>query len=140
MEEVVRIDKFLWAVRVFKTRSEATDACKGNKVKVEGTNAKPSKMIKVGEIIVVRKAAIIYTFKVLKLTENRLGAKLVPEFVENLTPQAELDKLKAPVETLVLKRDRGTGRPTKRDRRQMEEMWDSIDINQAEDLDDPDEA
>lgn len=140
MEEVVRIDKFLWAVRVFKTRSEATDACKGNKVKVEGTNAKPSKMIKVGEIIVVRKAAIFYTFKVLKLTENRLGAKLVPEFVENLTPQAELDKLKAPVETLVLKRDRGTGRPTKRDRRQMEEMWDSIDINQAEDLDDPDEA
>ena len=140
MEEVVRIDKFLWAVRVFKTRSEATDACKGNKVKVEGTNAKPSKMIKVGEIIVVRKAAIFYTFKVLKLTENRLGAKLVPEFVENLTPQAELDKLKAPVETLVLKRDRGTGRPTKRDRRQMEEMWDSININQAEDLDDPDEA
>ena len=140
MEEVVRIDKFLWAVRVFKTRSEATDACKGNKVKVEGTNAKPSKMIKVGEIIVVRKAAIIYTFKVLKLTENRLGAKLVPEFVENLTPQAELDKLKAPVETLVLKRDRGTGRPTKRDRRQMEEMWESIDINQVEDFDDPDGA
>ena len=140
MEEVVRIDKFLWAVRVFKTRSEATDACKGNKVKVEGTNAKPSKMIKVGEIIVVRKAAIFYTFKVLKLTENRLGAKLVPEFVENLTPQAELDKLKAPVETLVLKRDRGTGRPTKRDRRQMEEMWVSIDINQVEDFDDPGEA
>ncbi len=138
MDEVVRIDKFLWAVRIFKTRSEATDACKGNKVKVEGTNAKPSKMIKVGEIIVVRKAAIFYTFRVLKLIENRLGAKLVPEYLENLTPQTELDKLKAPVETLVLKRDRGTGRPTKRDRRQMEEMWGSIDVNQVEDFDDPD--
>jgi len=138
MDEVVRIDKFLWAVRIFKTRSEATDACKGNKVKVEGTNAKPSKMIKVGEIIIVRKAAIFYTFRVLKLIENRLGAKLVPEYLENLTPQTELDKLKAPVETLVLKRDRGTGRPTKRDRRQMEEMWGSIDVNQVEDFDDPD--
>ena len=138
MDEVVRIDKFLWAVRIFKTRSEATDACKGNKVKVEGTNAKPSKMIKVGEIIVVRKAAIFYTFRVLKLIENRLGAKLVPEYLENLTPQTELDKLEAPVETLVLKRDRGTGRPTKRDRRQMEEMWGSIDVNQVEDFDDPD--
>lgn len=138
MDEVVRIDKFLWAVRIFKTRSEAADACKGNKVKVEGTNAKPSKMIKVGEIIIVRKAAIFYTFRVLKLIENRLGAKLVPEYLENLTPQTELDKLKAPVETLVLKRDRGTGRPTKRDRRQMEEMWGSIDVNQVEDFDDPD--
>lgn len=140
MEEVVRIDKFLWAVRIFKTRSEATDACKGNKVKVEGTNAKPSKMIKVGEIIVVRKAAIFYSFMVLKLTENRLGAKLVPEYLENLTPQTELDKLKAPAETLVLKRDRGTGRPTKKDRRQMEGMWDTIDVNHVEDPDDPYEA
>lgn len=138
MEEVVRIDKYLWAIRVFKTRNEAADACKGNKVKIDGVNAKPSKMIKVGDVLTVRKAAISYTYKVLKLIGNRLGAKSVPEYAQNLTPQAELDKLKAPVETFFLKRDQGAGRPTKRDRRQMEEMWGSMDTNPISDADDDD--
>lgn len=127
MSDVVRIDKLLWAIRVFKTRTEATDACKGGKVKVAGTNVKPSRMVKVGETIDVRKGSVQYSYKIKQLTEHRLGAKLVPDFAENLTPQAELDKLMAPVETFFLRRDRGTGRPTKKDRRSMEDAWDQID-------------
>lgn len=127
MSDVVRIDKLLWAIRVFKTRTEATDACKGGKVKVAGTNVKPSRMVKVGETIDVRKGSVQYSYRIKQLTEHRLGAKLVPDFAENLTPQAELDKLMAPVETFFLRRDRGTGRPTKKDRRSMEDAWDQID-------------
>lgn len=113
--ESVRIDKFLWAIRVFKTRSEAAEACKGNRVKVNDADAKPSRDVKVGDVITVRKAAVYYKWKVLGLIENRVGAQLVPQYAENQTPQEELDKLKAPVETFFVKRDRGTGRPTKKD-------------------------
>lgn len=136
MAEEVRIDKYLWAIRAFKTRSEAADSCKGNKVKVNGADAKPSKMIKIGDTIQVRKAAIYYTYKVIGLIENRVGAQLVPQYAENQTPQSELDKLKAPVETFFVKRDRGAGRPTKKDRRTIEAMWDEIDFN-SELPDDP---
>ncbi len=122
MEEV-RIDKYLWAIRAFKTRSDATEACKGNKVKVNGQDAKPSRNIRIGDLITVRKGAVTYTYKVLDLIEKRQGAKLVSQFVENLTPEEELEKLRAPVETFFLKRDRGTGRPTKKERRQMEALW-----------------
>ena len=122
MAEEVRIDKYLWAIRAFKTRSEAADACKGNRVKVNDADAKPSKMIRIGDRIEVRKAAIHYTYRVTGLIENRVGAQLVPQYAENLTPQSELDKLKAPVETFFVKRDRGTGRPTKKDRRSMDEF------------------
>lgn len=131
MEEV-RIDKFLWAVRVFKTRSEAADACKGNKVKIDGKDVKPARMIKVGETIVVRKAAVYFTYRVKDLIENRVGPKLVENYVDNLTPQAELDKLAAPVETFFLKRDRGAGRPTKKERRTIEAMWDSMGDSESE--------
>ncbi|MGN1215795.1 MAG: RNA-binding S4 domain-containing protein [Candidatus Cryptobacteroides sp.] len=124
-----RIDKYLWAIRVFKTRTEATDACKGGKVKIAGVNAKPSRPVKEGEVIEVRKNAVLYTYKVKAVIERRVGAKLVPEYAENITPQAEIDKLKAPVETFFLKRDRGMGRPTKKDRRTMEDAWDSIDFD-----------
>jgi len=127
MADVVRIDKYLWAIRVFKTRSEATDACKGNKVKIEDVNAKPSKMVSPGEVISIRKGAVMFRYRILKLTESRLGAKLVPDYAENLTPQEELDKMKAPAETFFLKRERGTGRPTKKDRREMDAMWDNMD-------------
>ena len=120
MADTERIDKVLWAIRVFKTRTEATDACKGGKVKVGGVNAKPSRMLKVGEVVEIRKGAVQYSY-------HRLGAKLVPDYAENLTPQSELDKLKAPVETFFLRRDPGAGRPTKKDRRAMEEVWDEID-------------
>ena len=133
MADVTRLDKYLWSIRVFKTRSDATEACKGNKVRVGGVPAKPSKMIKIGDVLEVRKGVVQFTYKVKALTEHRLGAKLVPDFAENLTPQAELDKLKAPVETFFLRRDRGAGRPTKKDRREMDAAWDALDFEEIPD-------
>lgn len=128
MDEI-RIDKYLWSIRVYKTRSDATDACNGGKIRLNGLDVKPSKPVRVGDVIVARKGAVTYTYKVLQLIDKRQGAKLVSEFAENLTPQSEMDKLKAPVETFFLKRDRGAGRPTKKDRRQMEHLWDSLDFD-----------
>lgn len=127
MDESVRIDKYLWAIRAFKTRTDAADACSGNKVKLNGVNAKPSKAVKVGDTLEVHKGSVAFTYKVIKLTESRMGAALVPDFAENLTPQSELDKLRAPVETVVLKRDKGAGRPTKKDRRQLDALKDMLD-------------
>jgi len=129
MADTVRIDKYVWAIRCFKTRSEATEACKGNKVQLNGAPAKPSKEVKIGDEIQVRKGSVLFTYKVLRLSENRMGAQLVPEFAENLTPQAELDKLRAPVETFFVRRDRGTGRPTKKERRDMDALWDDFENN-----------
>ena len=126
MDEL-RIDKYLWAIRVFKTRSEATEACKGGKVKVAGIPAKPSRAIHAGEVIQVRKGIVTYTYKVLRPLENRVGAKLVPDYAENLTPEEEMEKLKAPVESFFVTRDRGAGRPTKKDRRAMEQLWDTLE-------------
>ena len=130
----VRIDKYLWSIRVFKTRSEATDACKGGKIRVNGADTKPSKMVKVGDTIVARKGAVTYTYKVLDLIDKRQGAKLVPNYAENLTPPEELAKLRAPIETFFLKRDRGAGRPTKKDRRQMEALWDDLSFDVPDDI------
>ena len=130
----VRIDKYLWSIRVFKTRSEATDACKGGKIRVNGSDTKPSKMVKVGDTIVARKGAVTYTYKVLDLIDKRQGPKLVPNYAENLTPPEELAKLRAPVETFFLKRDRGAGRPTKKDRRQMEALWDDLSFDVPDDI------
>ena len=129
----VRIDKFLWAIRVFKTRTEATEACKGSKVTVDGNDVKPSREVKAGEVIQVRKGSIYYKYKVLAPLEKRVGAKDVPRFAENLTPQSELDKLHAPVETFFIRRDRGTGRPTKKERRDMESLYDSFFEGEADD-------
>ena len=129
-----RIDKYLRAIRVYKTRTDATDACKGGKVRVNGADTKPSKSVKVGDTIVARKGAVTYTYKVLQLIDKRQGAKLVPNYAENLTPQEELDKLRAPVETFFLKRDRGAGRPTKKDRRQMEDLWDNLSFDVPDDI------
>ncbi|MBR6660636.1 MAG: RNA-binding S4 domain-containing protein [Bacteroidales bacterium] len=126
--EEVRIDKYLWAIRVFKTRTDASDACKGGKVKVNDTDAKPSRNVKVNDIISIRKGVVTYTYRVVDLLEKRVGAKIVEQYAENLTPQSELDKLNAPVETFFLKRDRGTGRPTKKERRDMEKLWDELDF------------
>lgn len=133
MEEV-RIDKYLWSIRVFKTRSEATDACKGGKIRVNGADTKPSKAVKVGDTIVARKGAVTYTYKVIQLVDKRQGAKLVPNYAENLTPPEELAKLRAPVETFFLKRDRGAGRPTKKDRRQMESLWSNLSFDVPDDI------
>lgn len=132
--EDVRIDKYLWAIRVFKTRTDATDACKGGKIRVNGLDIKPSRGVRVGDVIVARKGPVSYTYKVLKLVDKRQGAKLVPDYAENLTPQEELDKLRVPVETFFLKRDRGAGRPTKKDRRQMEMLWSELDFDVPDDI------
>lgn len=129
MADSTRIDKYVWAIRLFKTRSEATEACNGNKVQINGAPVKPSKAVKVGDTISVRKGAALFTYKVIQLSENRMGAQLVPQYAENLTPQSELDKLHAPRETFFVKRDRGAGRPTKKDRREMDALWDEIDFS-----------
>ena len=114
-----RIDKWLWAMRVFKTRSIATDACKKGRVSIKGVSMKPSKMIKVGDVIEVRKPPITFTFKVLQLTSNRLGAKLVPEYMENLTPQSQYDILEMARISGFVDRRKGLGRPTKRESREL---------------------
>lgn len=123
----VRIDKYLWAIRSYKTRSEAAEACNGNKVKINGTNAKASKAVKIGDTIEVHKGPAAFTYKVLQLTESRMGAALVDDFVRNLTPESELAKFHAPRETIVLQRDRGAGRPTKKDRRVLDELMESME-------------
>ena len=123
----VRIDKYLWAIRAFKTRTDAAEACKGGKVKVGTVNAKPSRLVQPGDILNVRKGAVTFVYKVIQPTEQRIGAKLVPNFAENLTPQSELEKLRAPVETFFVTRDRGAGRPTKKDRREIEQIGDALE-------------
>lgn len=124
----VRIDKYLWAIRVFKTRSDAADACNGNKVKLNGVNAKAAKAVKPGDTIEVRRGSALLSYRVVRLSESRMGAALVPDFAENLTPLEELEKLRPPKETIVLQRDKGSGRPTKKERRQLEDLMDAIDF------------
>lgn len=119
--EKVRIDKWLWAVRIFKTRSIASDACNKGRVLINGLEAKPSKELTGSETVVVRKPPVIYTYKIKMLVKNRLPAKLVPEYIEDLTTVDELNKLNIN-ETFFIKRDRGTGRPTKKDRRSIDKL------------------
>lgn len=120
MPNEVRVDKWLWAMRVFKTRTIATDACKKGRVLMSGAAVKPSRTIKVGDIIDVKKPPITYTFKVVQLTQNRLGAKLVPEYLENLTPKSQYDLLEMSRISGFIDRQKGLGRPTKREGREME--------------------
>lgn len=127
MADMERIDKYLWAIRVFKTRTEATDACKGGKVKIGGVNTKPSRLVGAGEVVEIRKGAVQYSYRIKGLTEHRVGAKFVREYAENLTSEVELAKLKAPVETFFARRDTGTGRPTKKERRAMEEVRERLE-------------
>lgn len=119
-KEEVRIDKWLWAVRLFKTRSIAIEACKKGRVTIKGINVKPSRMIKEGEVIEIRKSPITYSFEVLALTERRMGAKLVSNFRKDVTPQSELDILEMTKVSGFVDRARGTGRPTKKERRDLE--------------------
>ncbi|MDE7396562.1 MAG: RNA-binding S4 domain-containing protein [Muribaculum sp.] len=114
-----RIDKWLWSVRVFKTRTVATDACKKGRVMIGGVAVKPSRTIKPGDIVQVRKPPVTYTFKVLALAPNRLGARLVPEYLENLTPKSEMDLLEVVKISGFIDRRKGLGRPTKREGRDM---------------------
>ena len=124
----VRIDKWLWAVRVFKTRTIATEAIKKGRVTV-GDNpnpVKPSRTIKVGDTVSVRKPPVTYTFRVLALTENRLGAKLVPEYMENITPQSQYDLLEVVKISGFVDRRKGLGRPTKREGRELSKFTEAV--------------
>ena len=120
MGEVARIDKWLWAARIFKTRSIAADACKNGRVTIGGVNVKPSHTVKVGETVSVRKPPVTYSFKILKTIEQRVGAKLVPEIYENVTSPDQYELLEMNRISGFVNRARGTGRPTKKDRRAMD--------------------
>lgn len=115
-----RIDKWLWAARIFKTRTIASDACKNGRVAVNGVNVKPSRMVKVGDVISVRKPPVTYSFKILKTIEQRVGAKLLPDIYENVTPQSQYELLEMSRISGFVDRARGTGRPTKKERRAMD--------------------
>ena len=122
----VRIDKWLWAMRIFKTRTVATEACKKGRVLMGGVAVKPSRTIKEGDIISVRKPPVTYSFRVKALTQNRLGAKLVPDYMENITPKSELDLLDVVRISGFIDRRKGLGRPTKREGRDLAEFTESI--------------
>jgi ribosome-associated heat shock protein Hsp15 len=123
MQEV-RIDKWLWAVRLFKTRSLAIEACKKGRISILGAAVKPSKMIKAGDIIQIRKPPITYSFSVLALAEKRMGTKLVSEFMADVTPASEYQILEMSQAAGFIDRAHGTGRPTKKERRELEEFTD----------------
>ena len=125
MDEI-RLDKYLWAVRVFKTRSDAAEAIRNNRVLVNGSYAKPSREVKIGDHLSVRRQAVTYQYKVLDLVSSRQGAKNVPQYCLDITPQEELDKLNVPRETIFVFRERGTGRPTKKERRQIDSLMDGF--------------
>ncbi len=120
----VRIDKWLWATRIFKTRTIATDACKLGRVTIGGMNVKPSRMIKVGDVIAVRKPPVTYTFEVIGLVQNRVGAKLVPNYLRNITTRDQLELLEMVKIDGFVNRQRGQGRPTKKEGREMKEFTD----------------
>lgn len=138
-DSTVRLDKWLWAVRIFKTRSDAADACRTNKVLVNGSYVKPSREMRVGDTVTVKKMPVVYSYRVVALVSSRQPAKEVPHYAENLTPQEELDKLFVPKLTIFVQRDRGTGRPTKRERREIDSLMDEIYYDEAEDREDSDE-
>lgn len=124
MEEA-RIDKWLWAARIFKTRSIAIDAIKNSRVTIAGSNVKPSRMVKAGDVIDVKKPPITYSFRILKTIEQRVGAKLIPEIYENITSPEQYEILEMSKISGFVDRARGTGRPTKKERRSLDEWFDS---------------
>ena len=131
-----RIDKWLWAMRVFKTRTIATDACKKGRVSQNGTTLKPSRMVKVGDVVDVRKPPITYTFRVKAIPTGRLGAKLVPDYLENITPQSQYDLLEMTRISGFVDRRKGLGRPTKKDARDMASFKEQTYFLDWEDWDD----
>ena len=118
-----RIDKWLWAARIFKTRTIAADACKKGRISINGAQVKPSRMIKPGDVINVKKSPITYSFKVLQAIEKRVGAKLVPELMENITTPEQYELLEMSKISGFIDRARGTGRPTKKDRRSLDDFF-----------------
>ena len=130
----IRLDKYLWAVRIFKTRSDAADAIRNNRVLVNNAYAKPSREVKEGDIISVKRMPVTYQYKVVGLVSSRQPAKNVPMYCLNITPQEELDKLTVPRETIFVFRERGTGRPTKKERREIDALMDGIYFDDEEDF------
>lgn len=130
----VRIDKWMWATRIFKTRTIAAEACKKNRIMINGVNVKPSRMIKVGDVIQVRKPPVTYSFKVLALSQNRMGAKLVPEYLENVTTPEQYEILEMNRISGFVDRAKGQGRPTKKDRRELEQFAGSDSDNDGFDF------
>ena len=125
MSETVRIDKWMWAVRLFKTRSLASEACRKGTVSINDVVVKPSREIRVGDEIHVRKNPVTYHYKVLALTEKRMGAKMVPDFMEDITPAENLEIIDMQKYMQWSNRDKGAGRPTKKERRDMDRFFDS---------------
>ena len=126
----VRIDKWMWAVRIFKTRTVALDACKKGRVLIDNVSVKPSRMIRVGDVVQVRKPPVTFSFKVLGLSDKRMGAKLVPQFMENVTPPEQYEILELNKISGFVDRQRGTGRPTKKERRDLEQFTDEFDFDE----------
>lgn len=120
----VRLDKWLWAVRQYKTRSLATTACDQGKISVNDQPAKASRILKVGDSVSVKRTGLTRTLKVVQLTTNRMAAKLVPEFCEDLTPLADIEAFKSRITRISIYRDPGTGRPTKQERRALDDFFD----------------
>jgi ribosome-associated heat shock protein Hsp15 len=120
--EKLRIDKYLWSIRLFKTRSLATDACRAGRVKLDGQNIKPSYLVKIGETFTIQKGIERKVIKVVDLLERRVDAKTAALFYEDLTPIEETHAYKSVFHAPILRRDRGAGRPTKRDRREIDDL------------------
>ena len=140
-ENEVRIDKWLWATRIFKTRTIAVEACKKGRVSIQNIPIKASRMIKVGEVIQVRKPPVTFSFKVLALTEKRMGAKAVPENLENVTTTDQYEILELSRINGFVNRAKGTGRPTKKEGRELQKFLaiDDGDFDFGFDDDDDDE-
>lgn len=120
----VRADKFLFAVRLCKTRTDAADALRGGRILINGTDAKPSRELVVGDVVSVKHMPAIFTYRIKELIDKRVGAKLVADYLEDTTPQSEIEKLELSRLDTTGRRDRGAGRPTKRDRREIEDFLD----------------
>ncbi|MDR2853927.1 MAG: RNA-binding S4 domain-containing protein [Prevotellaceae bacterium] len=123
MAEEVRIDKWLWAMRLFKTRALAAEACKKGRILVKESAAKPSRTLRVGDVVCVRRNPVVYSFQVLALTEHRLNAKLVPDYMKNVTTPEQLELAELGKIAAAAGRARGTGRPTKKERRDLDEFF-----------------
>ena len=121
IDKQIRVDKWLWAVRIFKTRSQATEACKKGRILILDQPVKPSRVLKVNDIIRVRKSPVTYSYRVTGLLAKRLSARLVKDFVEDITPEEELVKMQVR-ETFFISRDKGSGRPTKKERRIIDKL------------------
>ena len=140
MKTEVRIDKWLWAVRLFKTRSLASEACKKGKVLIQGVQVKPSRNVKVGDVISIRRNPVLFSFKVLALSENRMNAKLVPGFMTDVTTPDQLELIELARIAAKSGRDRGTGRPTKKERRDLDELFEPVFMDEDGDWNFEDEA